>query len=116
MAEDRLLVERARKLRRESTDAEARLWQMLRDRNLGPKFRRQCPFGRYILDFYRQELRLVIEVDGGQQFEPGVMAADAARTHVLEKSGLKVLRFTNREVLLETDSVGEAIRHEIEDR
>ena len=108
------LIQRARRLRRDATDAELRLWKILRDRGLGVKFRRQVPFGRYVLDFYCLELRLVIEVDGGQHFEPEGMAADAERTRVLEKAGLRVLRFSNREVLLETQAVAEAIRHVIE--
>jgi very-short-patch-repair endonuclease len=107
-------LERARALRRSSTDAESRLWRLLRDRSLGVKFRRQFPFGRYILDFYCLEYRLVVEVDGGQHFEPAGMAADAERTRILEASGLKVLRFTNREVLLETDDVAEAIREAVQ--
>jgi very-short-patch-repair endonuclease len=83
-------VKRARKLRRNSTDAEARLWHILRDRGIGAKFRRQFPFGPYILDFYCLERRLVIEVDGSQHYEADGLAKDAERTALLEKSGLRM--------------------------
>ena len=56
----------ARRLRRTMTDAEARLWSRLRNRQLGVKFRRQTPIDRYIVDFGCEEARLVVEVDGGQ--------------------------------------------------
>ena len=107
-------IRRARTLRRHQTDAEARLWRILRDRGIGTKFRRQFPFGPYILDFYCLEHRLVVEVDGSQHYEPEGLAKDAERTALLEKSGLRLLRFTNIEVLLETDAVAESIRQVIE--
>jgi very-short-patch-repair endonuclease len=106
-------TQRARGLRRNATDAENRLWRILRNRGIGAKFRRQFPFGPYILDFYCLDRRLVVEVDGGQHFEPEQAAKDAERTAILEKSGLKVLRFTNREVLLEADAVAESIRQAV---
>ena len=88
------------------TDAEARLWYNLRRHDLGGyKFRRQHPFGRYILDFYCPQAKLVIEIDGGQHFEAENVILDVKRTHYLEEHGLKVLRFANLEVLQETDSV-----------
>ena len=96
----------ARKLRYASTDAEARLWYNLRRHGLaGHKFRRQHPFGPYILDFYCAEARLVVEVDGSQHIETQTVVRDAKRTRYLEQHGLRVLRFTNLEALLETDSV-----------
>jgi very-short-patch-repair endonuclease len=76
---------------------------------MGAKFRRQHPFGPYILDFFCLDQRLVIEVDGGQHYEAEGLARDAERTAILENSGLKVLRFTNLEVLQETDAVLEVI-------
>jgi very-short-patch-repair endonuclease len=108
-------TERARQLRRDATDAESRLWSALRDRQLSVKFRRQFPFGPYILDFYCMERKLAIEVDGGQHFEPEGLRKDAERSAVLERSGLRIIRFTNREVLLEFESVVEAIRQVIDD-
>ena len=109
-------VARARRLRRDATDAETRQWRELKDRQLGVKFRRQFPFGPYILDFYCMDLRLVVEVDGGQHFEPENIKLDAERTAVLERSGLRVLRFTNREVLMEPEAVVKCIREAIEER
>jgi len=100
----------ARALRREMTDAESKLWYHLRAHGLaGFKFRRQHPFGPYVLDFYCPIARLVIELDGGQHFEPETLVRDAERTRYLEESGLRVLRFTNFEALSETDATLNAI-------
>ena len=99
-----------RTLRREMTDAEARLWYALRRHGMASlKFRRQHPFGRYILDFYCPEGRLVIEIDGGQHFEAENASRDESRTRFLETHGLRVMRFTNLEVLNETGSVLDSI-------
>lgn len=73
----------------------------------GVKFRRQHPFGDYILDFVSIERMLVIELDGGQHTEQ--RDADARRTAFLEASGLRVLRFWNHEVMGEMEAVKEAI-------
>ena len=94
---------RARALRDGSTDAERLLWRHLRDRRLdGHKFRRQHPVGPYFADFACVEARLVIELDGGQHFEPNAAGADARRTQVLAANGFHVLRFDNRQVFVET--------------
>jgi very-short-patch-repair endonuclease len=102
------LVEQARRLRHDQTDAEEVLWQMLRDRQLhGIKFRRQTPMGRFILDFYCPAAKLVIELDGAvhdQQQE-----RDEARTAALEARGLRVIRFRNEEVFQALPSVLERI-------
>ncbi len=95
-------------LRKSTTDAEQALWRILRGRQIGGiKFRRQHPFGDYILDFVCLENRLVIEVDGGQHAEQ--VAYDQARTKQLQKAGFHVLRFWNNEVLQESDAVKEKI-------
>jgi very-short-patch-repair endonuclease len=97
---------RARALRRSSPDAEHALWQRLRDRQLGGyKFRRQRPIGDYFADFACIEANLVVELDGGQHFEPNAIEADARRTAVLNAHGFHVLRFTDREALVERDAV-----------
>ncbi len=93
------------------TDAERKLWQGLRGRQLGVKFRRQHPFAAYVLDFVCLELQLVIEVDGGQHAEN--IEHDAARTRALEDAGFRALRFWNNEVLMQTDAVLERIYREI---
>ena len=97
---------RARQLRQSPPDAERALWQDLRDRQiLGHKFRRQHPVGRYFADFACIEAMLIVELDGGQHFSPEGMAADNRRTAELNKLGYHVLRFTDREVLLEREAV-----------
>ncbi len=100
---------RARNLRRDASDAEQRLWSRLRGDRLGVRFRRQLVFERrYVLDFYASSLKLAVEVDGGQH---GVaIARDEARTGVLVKRGVTVLRFWNNEVLGNTDGVVMAIQ------
>jgi len=99
-------VEVARKLRRRSTDAENILWRNLRSRQAGGrKFRRQYALGPYFLDFYCTEFRLALEVDGGQHFSEPVATKDEERSKYLESLGVEILRFWNREVLLETEAV-----------
>jgi very-short-patch-repair endonuclease len=94
---------RARAMRRIATDAERNLWFLLRDRRLGSiKFRRQAPFGRYILDFVCFERRLVVEVDGGQHAES---KADKIRDAHLQSHGFRVARYWNTDVLKNPDGV-----------
>jgi len=101
-------VDRARKLRKESTDAERRIWRELRDRRFdGAKFRRQVAVGPYVADFLSYELRLIVEVDGSQHAER--RTEDEARTRWLESQGFRVLRFWNRDVLLRTRDVMEEL-------
>jgi very-short-patch-repair endonuclease len=100
----------ARTLRRQSTDAENRLWYYLRGRRLeGVKFVRQFPIGPHVADFACRELHVVIEVDGGQH----TPEADAPRTQIIEVFGYRVLRFWNNDVLQNTEGVLETIRHEL---
>lgn len=101
-----------RVLRSNLTDAEQLLWQRLRGKQIGAKFRRQHPFENYILDFVCLPHKLVVEVDGGQH--AGQFAYDSKRTALLEASGFRVLRFWNNQVLNELDSVIEVIRHAIQ--
>lgn len=97
-----------RRLRNAPTDAERFLWQHLRRRQLdGCKFRRQHPFGDYIVDFVCLERKVVVELDGSQHAEN--VEADAVRTAFLEKGGFRVLRFWNNQVFEETDGVLEVI-------
>jgi very-short-patch-repair endonuclease len=100
----------ARQMRRTPTDAERRLWWILRGRRLaGFKFRRQVPIEGFILDFYCVKARLAIELDGGQHGEPKGLARDDRRSYQLEKTGISVLRFWNKEVLTQTHAVEEMI-------
>jgi very-short-patch-repair endonuclease len=94
----------ARRLRRDQTDAERKLWSRLRDRRLyGARFRRQHPIGPFISDFCCTEAKLVIELDGGQHaFQK---RSDAERTAFLEGQGYRVIRYWDSEVLTSTDAV-----------
>lgn len=96
----------ARRLRRDQTSVEQKLWSRLRDRQLeGHKFRRQVPLGRFIVDFSCYDARLVIELDGGQHAEAAESTADGERTQWLEGRGFRVLRFWNNEVEENLDGV-----------
>ena len=90
------------------THAEKALWRVLRGRQVsGIKFRRQHPYGNYILDFVSLEIKLVIEIDGGQHGEQ--IAYDAVRTSELQAAGFQVFRFWNNEVLQDIEAVKEKI-------
>ncbi|MEJ5153226.1 endonuclease domain-containing protein [Comamonas sp. MYb396] len=99
-------MQQARALRQASTTAEQLLWRHLRNRQLaGAKFRRQHPLGPYILDFVCLEHGLVVEVDGGQHAQAPQELHDQQRTVWLQQQGLRVLRFWNHDVLLQTNEV-----------
>ncbi|MGB2831563.1 MAG: DUF559 domain-containing protein [Methylotenera sp.] len=101
----------SRQLRAEMTDAEKHLWQRLRMKQLGVKFRRQHPAGKYILDFVCIDAALAIEIDGGQHAE--MQIEDNLRSEWLEDHGWKVLRFWNNEVLQNIEGVLEMILQSI---
>jgi len=93
-------VEKARKLRQKLTPAEKMLWGFLRNRKFKHlKFRRQHPIDQYIVDFICIEKKLVIEVDGEIHQKPEQIEHDRKRTADLEDYGLKIIRFTNEEIL-----------------
>jgi len=94
-------------LRNDSTEAERLLWRYLRGRQFGVKFRRQHPFGGYVLDFASLEAKLVIELDGGQHAE--TTSHDAERDRQLTLAGFHILRFWNNQVFQETEAVIERI-------
>lgn len=73
------------------------------------KFRRQYPIAPYVLDFYCDEKRLSIELDGGQHNEPDKQQTDKERTAFLEGNGIRIIRFWNNEVLRETEAVLEQL-------
>jgi 2-isopropylmalate synthase len=98
---------RARAMRGAATDAELRLWRLLRDRRLdGLKFRRQVPVGPYIVDFLCVGARLIVEADGSQHSEN---ALDEVRDAYLLRDGWRVLRFWNHEVIQNREGVLETI-------
>jgi very-short-patch-repair endonuclease len=104
---DRKNTDRTRQLRRNSTDAEMKLWFAVRDRRLaGLKFVRQKSIGPYVVDFLCRDRKLIVEVDGGQHAES---AHDQARDAFLTAEGYSVLRFWNSDVLANIDGVLQTI-------
>ena len=99
------LIEEAKRMRKEPTDAEAALWELLRDKKLGDKFRRQHLIDDFIVDFVCLSKNLVIEVDGGYHNDPTQKEYDQQRTLYLNEKGFKVIRFTNEELLGNTEAV-----------
>ncbi|MGE0259546.1 MAG: endonuclease domain-containing protein [Alphaproteobacteria bacterium] len=103
---------RARALRRRSTRAELLLWRHLRDRQLaGFKFVRQEPIGPYFADFVCRDLRLVIEVDGGQHADS---ATDGERDAMMRNLGYRTIRVWNNDVLNNIEGVLEMLKSELE--
>jgi very-short-patch-repair endonuclease len=96
----------ARELRKNMTDAEVRLWARIKSRQLnGYQFYRQRIINRHIVDFYCPRLKLVIELDGGQHYSDEMAHKDKKRDEYLSNLGLKILRFTDTDVLVNTDAV-----------
>lgn len=110
------ILDRAREFRHPLTSPEAKLWRAVRNRQLGFKIRRQHPIGRFIVDFYCQEARLAIEVDGDSHSAPDQEAYDLARTAWLEERGHEVIRFHAGQVMKNLEDVLETIRRECEAR
>jgi very-short-patch-repair endonuclease len=95
-----------RKLRTDQTDAERKLWGLLRQKQFhGCKFYRQYSVGRFILDFYSPSLQIAIELDGSQHLEPEYHEKDDIRTKYLNDLGIKVIRFYDNDVLRNIDGV-----------
>jgi len=105
----------SRALRRDPTQAERKLWyEFLRD--LPEKFTRQKPVGSYIADFYCSRLRLVIEVDGDSHFTAQGERSDARRTAALQGHKLRVIRFTNAEVMQQFEAVCQRIEQAVAEK
>ncbi|MFM2094577.1 MAG: hypothetical protein RIS70_1701 [Planctomycetota bacterium] len=101
----------ARLLRSTANSYELLLWHLLRNRQIAnAKFRRQHPLGKYIADFYCLEAKLVIEIDGKDHFTPAGRRHDAIRDRWMTEQGIRVLRFTGKQMELETESVLKAIK------
>ena len=105
-----VLKERAEAMRKNPTEAEKVLWEALRAKGLGVKFRQQHIIEDFIVDFYCNEYKVTVEVDGGYHNEEGQMKSDAERTARLNELGYTELRFTNEEVLHDLDSVLKKIK------
>lgn len=99
-----------RLLRKRSTDAERILWEQLRDKGLGVKFRRQFSIGNYIVDLYAPQLKLVIEIDGSIHEMANAKVNDDDRQRNLAALGLTVLRFTNDEITGNLESVIQQVK------
>jgi len=108
------LLENAKILRRNTTEAEEHLWKKIKGKKLGVKFRRQHLIDRFIADFYCHECKLVIEVDGGYHNEPNQMEYDFNRAFEIEQYDIQIIRFSNDEVLLKTDFVLQEISKRVE--
>jgi very-short-patch-repair endonuclease len=101
----------AKKLRDNATEAEEKLWLAVKNNQIeGFKFRRQHPLSFYIADFYCHALKLVIEIDGGYHLTEEQQLLDEERTKNIEFQGLKVIRFTNEEVLAQLPNVIDTIK------
>lgn len=110
------LLARAKEMRRSPTQAENKMWNLLRNRGvLGAKFKRQHPYGPHILDFVCLEKRLVVEVDGSQHADSLHEESDGERSTFLASHGFHVLRFWNNEVLENPEGVWEVIAGALDD-
>ena len=109
-----LLLERAKEMRANPTQAEAVLWEQLRNKNLEAKFRQQHLIGDYIVDFVCLDKKLIVEVDG--KIHENQLDEDAKRTEILENDDYKVIRFSNEEVLGNIDSVLKTIQEALSQR
>ena len=103
----------AKALRNRETFAEKLLWSRLRNNQLEYHFRRQHPLSNYVVDFYCEALKLVIEVDGSIHADPIVVIEDKNKEESLVSYGLEVIRFTNDAVIKDVDAVVQLIRNKI---
>ena len=104
------LKQYSKRLRKEMTDAERLLWSKLRAKQLkGFQVYRQKPVGRFIVDFYCPKAKLIIELDGGQHYRENIQGKDQLRDGYMESVGLKVLRFSDKDVFENLNAVLEEI-------
>ena len=104
----RQLEEKAKEMRAKPTEAEQRLWEKLRNKQIGIKFRQQHVINKFIVDFCSIEKALIIEIDG--EIHNKQKERDGERTHILEEEGYAIIRFTNDEVINDIDKVLEKIK------
>ena len=104
---------KARRLRNNLTSEENALWQRLRKSQLGVRFKSQHPINQFIADFYCHKAKLIIEIDGSSHDSEEAKDYDSNRTYELEQLGLKIIRFSNKEVMTDIEGVLEKIKHEI---
>ena len=111
-----LIFENAKALRNRVTESESLLWEHLKSKQLGIKFRRQHPIANYIADFYCHEIKLIIELDGSIHQLPEVLANDIERQKNLESFGITVIRFTNKELQHNLNAVLNKIKETIQSK
>lgn len=104
------------KLRNTPTATEQILWKTLKQSQLGVRFRRQHGVGKYVVDFYAPSIKLGIELDGDSHFQAGKQKRDEQRDKVIQSYGVKVLRFTDTQVLQELESVVQVIKQCIDSK
>ena len=108
-------IGKCRFLRKNQTDAERKLWSLLRNRQLAKvKFRRQFSIDRYIIDFYSPEYKLGIEADGGQHYSDEGKVEGKLRTDKLNEYGIQILRFSNLDILNNIEGVYEVILNTVD--
>jgi very-short-patch-repair endonuclease len=113
----KIFRQRRKDLRNNATSAEKRLWYFLKGKQLaGRKFTRQHSIGKYIVDFYCSEEQLIIELDGEHHKEEEQVKYDEARTKYLESLNKRVIRFSNMDVLIDTDKVLKEIERNFRDK
>src|SRR5215472_6526942 len=100
-------------LRQAAMAPEAVLWNLLKHRKLGKKFRRQVSIGPYIVDFYCPDRGLVIELDGAGHFGPNIDEYEANRTEYIEQQGIRVIRFENRVLFENPEAVLSTIKEHL---
>ena len=105
------IFRRALILRNKMTQAEKLLWEKLRNKQLGVRFKSQHPIGRFIVDFYCHQAKLVVEIDG--EIHDGQKEYDKGRVGEMEEYGIRVLRFRNHEVFEDIEGVVERIRERL---
>jgi very-short-patch-repair endonuclease len=110
----RIPTQRVRALRRNQTEAETAAWRLLRDRRLGPKFRRQFPIEDRVVDFYCFEHRLPIELDGGVHSQPSQIQRDRIKDDHLRAQGIRLLRVPNGLVLRNPEAFVARVREAIQ--
>ena len=108
-----LLKENAKANRNNMTVAESAFWQLAKASGLGEKCRRQYIIGEYIVDFFFRKSMLIVELDGGYHFTEEQQKEDAIRQDWLEHMGYRVIRFTNEDVLFDTDNVVKKVKENI---
>ena len=108
MERNEKLTQNAQSLRKKMTKEEAKLWYQFLSR-CQPRFHRQFVIGNYIADFYCHKAKLIVELDGSQHCTPEEIQYDQKRTDYLQSQGLKVLRFSNFDVMRQFEAVCEVI-------